>query len=713
MRVERHGKPQRALAWQAALILLPILLLAALGAYYLRQDRILVRHEAERHARAIAEDITSKLWDALRDPASRANSNAFEVDAGGNLLFPPPFETAPTPQPLDLSQLIPHQASLWAEYRPDVGWLKELSQSGAPTNFLANALFRVGVQFAREGNPDALAAFQSIVRRFPEAVGETGLPLWPLAALKYHELVEQWQSNVVSELQWETLCHRAIENPSILTPSLVNRAVSSSKTARDRIWHLRELWHAHEQLRELHRAARPHLTNQSVDPLFWICIEERQSVALWRPPEQRGRWLASRFGEGTTQWIACHPAWHFVDPRLGPSARSVLIRSRLSTSVNIVETVPANDANTLDVPSDSMLELLSVLARVPAYFGFTVEAAGAPLVSATNLPATLSGAVGRPASAAFAPLKPRPLPPEALATASHLHDGREMLRVTVHLIGADALYAAQTRRVIWFGVLIAVSTLAAGLALLSLWRNFHRQLRLAELKDNFVSSVSHELRAPIASVRLMAEGLERGRVAEPEKQREYFRFIVQECQRLTALIQNVLDVSRIDRGRKQYDFELANVSNLVSETVNSMQPVANERHIQLRATLADSTLSAVLDARAIQQALVNLIDNALKHSPAGSEVLVSAATRHNDARAWLDISVEDHGEGIPANEHDRIFERFYRVGSELRRQTPGAGIGLAIVKDIVQAHHGRVRVQSAPGKGSRFTMELPLKGEPA
>jgi signal transduction histidine kinase len=209
----------------------------------------------------------------------------------------------------------------------------------------------------------------------------------------------------------------------------------------------------------------------------------------------------------------------------------------------------------------------------------------------------------------------------------------------------------------------------------------------------------------------MAEGLERGRVTEPEKQREYFRFIVQECQRLTALIQNVLDVSRMDFGRKQYDFELANVSKLVSETVNSMLPAANERQIQLRTTVVDAGLDAVLDAPAMQQALVNLIDNALKHSPSGSEVTVSAATRHDDARAWLEISVEDHGEGIPTAEHKRIFERFYRVGSELRRKTPGAGIGLSIVKDIIEAHQGCVRVRSEPGKGSRFTMELPLKGE--
>ncbi len=698
--MDRRRNSRTPLAWQAALIILPVLLLAGLGAYYLRQDRVLVRHEAEGRARALATDIAAKLWDALRDPASRTGTNAFQVDARGNLVFPPPFEATPAPQPLDVSQLTPQQASIWQDYRADVGWLKEFGQSGAPTNFLANALYRTGVRFAAQGDLEALAAFQSIVRRFPDAVGETGLPLAPLAALKYHEVLKDRPTNVIAELEWENLCLRAIEKPSMLTPLVLQQGVvaafkeSSSRTARDRVWELQELWRAHERLRALHRAARPTLITRFDTSLFWIDTPE-------------GRCLASRLPEGTNEWIACHPASHFVDPRIGPSARSVLIRTRLNTSVNVVDNVRAVGT---EPPPDESINLLSSLVQAPAYFGITIDAVGQPLISATNLPVIGAGSATR-ATAAFAPLKPRPQPPETLATARHMHDGREMLKVSIHLIGADVLYAAQTKRVVWFGVLIAVSTIAAGLALLSLWRNFQRQLRLAELKDNFVSSVSHELRAPIAAVRLMAEGLERGRVVEPEKQREYFRFIVQECQRLTALIQNVLDVSRIDFGRKEYDFELANISKLVSDTVNSMRPAANERQIPLRTAVADDGINAVLDAGAIQQALVNLIDNALKHSPGGSEVVVSAATRHNDARAWLEISVEDQGEGIPAAEHKRIFERFYRVGSELRRKTPGAGIGLSIVKEIVEAHQGHVRVRSEPGKGSCFTMELPLKGE--
>ena len=258
---------------------------------------------------------------------------------------------------------------------------------------------------------------------------------------------------------------------------------------------------------------------------------------------------------------------------------------------------------------------------------------------------------------------------------------------------------------------------AAIIGLVSAWRSFEKQQRLAELKDNFVSSVSHELRAPIASVRLMAEGLERGRVQEPEKQREYFRFILQECRRLSGLIQNVLDFSRIDQGRQEYEFESADVLRLVDETLKGMEPAAAERQIQLSFTPPPSPVNATIDARAIQQALVNLIDNAIKHSASGSQIVVGMNVAEDPAdrrspgfsRSLLQIFVQDQGEGIPAAEHVRIFERFYRVGSELRRQTPGAGIGLSIVKHIVDAHGGRVRVESEPGKGSCFTIEIPLK----
>src|SRR6185369_6837171 len=138
-----------------------------------------------------------------------------------------------------------------------------------------------------------------------------------------------------------------------------------------------------------------------------------------------------------------------------------------------------------------------------------------------------------------------------------------------------------------FKLLIGASALASIIGFFTAWRAFHKQLRLAEMKSNFVSSVSHELRAPIASVRLMAEGLERGKISEPAKQQEYFRFITQECRRLSSMIENVLDFARIEQGRKQYEFEPTDVAALVDTTVKLMEPYAAERGVRLTSSAGD------------------------------------------------------------------------------------------------------------------------------
>ena len=187
------------------------------------------------------------------------------------------------------------------------------------------------------------------------------------------------------------------------------------------------------------------------------------------------------------------------------------------------------------------------------------------------------------------------------------------------------------------------------------------------------------------------------------------------------MVENVLDFSRIEQCRKEYEFEPTDLPALMKQTVQLMEPYASERQIQIildlptNQTLRDFHFS--LDGKALQQALVNLIDNAIKHSRNGGKVAVGLkegssaghdlSTSPCDNTDDLCIFVEDEGEGIPPNEHEKIFERFYRVGSELRRETQGVGIGLSIVKHIVEAHGGRISVRSAVGQGSRFTIELP------
>ncbi len=271
----------------------------------------------------------------------------------------------------------------------------------------------------------------------------------------------------------------------------------------------------------------------------------------------------------------------------------------------------------------------------------------------------------------------------------------------------DWLYAGYWRRLWFTAALILSAAFTALLSVAHLWRGFIYMARLNEMKSNFVSSVSHELRAPIGAVRLMAESLESGKITDEAKKRDYFRLIVQECRRISALVENVLDFSRIDQGRKRYIFEPLDLLALVRHTVALMQPSATENGVTL--ALADpppeaAALEPCWDHQAIEQSLVNLIDNAIKFSPRGAEVTVRIETRDSALRIW----VEDRGPGIPKEAQSKIFDLFYRHGSELRRETKGAGIGLSIVKHVAEAHGGFALVESAPGQGSRFALDLPL-----
>jgi signal transduction histidine kinase len=296
--------------------------------------------------------------------------------------------------------------------------------------------------------------------------------------------------------------------------------------------------------------------------------------------------------------------------------------------------------------------------------------------------------------------------PLAYAKGSFSLDAKYTFYLALDLVNPELLYAPYRRRLIWMQCLILCAVGAALLGLWRLWQTYRDQTRLNEMKSNLVSSVSHELRAPIAAVRLMAESLESGRVDAAEKQKDYYRLIVRECSRLSSLVENVLDFSRIDQRRKQYRFEALDALALLRHTVMLMEPGAAERQVRLR--LAEppaefETLQPEWDGEAVEQSMVNLIDNALKHSPAGGEVRVEVELLPAAARLW----VIDQGPGIPADEHKKIFDLFYRYGPELRRETEGTGIGLSIVKHVAEAHGGRVLVESVVGQGSRFGLELP------
>jgi signal transduction histidine kinase len=232
-----------------------------------------------------------------------------------------------------------------------------------------------------------------------------------------------------------------------------------------------------------------------------------------------------------------------------------------------------------------------------------------------------------------------------------------------------------------------------------------RELALAKLKSDFVSNVSHELRTPLALIRLYAETLELGRISNSGKQQEYYEIIRKESERLTSLINNILDFSRIESGKKEYSFRETDVADLVRSTLESYRFEIEQNGFQLDQKIESDVPPLWVDREAIARSLLNLVNNAVKYSGA-EKYLGVHLYRHNNG---VNLEVVDHGIGIPAKEHLKIFEKFYRVGDPLVHNTKGSGLGLSLVRHIVQAHGGEVAVESTPGMGSKFIITLPLQ----
>jgi signal transduction histidine kinase len=240
--------------------------------------------------------------------------------------------------------------------------------------------------------------------------------------------------------------------------------------------------------------------------------------------------------------------------------------------------------------------------------------------------------------------------------------------------------------------------------LLLTYRNVSREVALAKLKSDFVSNVSHELRTPLSLIRLYAETLELGRITTQEKKDEYYRIIRKESERLTALINNILDFSRIEAGRKEYDFRETDIAELVRNTLDAYRYQIEQQGFAFEQSIDSSIPTVRVDREAIARALVNLVNNALKYS-ANEKFLGVKLYRANDQ---LKLEVVDRGIGITRREQSKIFEKFYRTGDPLVHNTKGSGLGLSLVRHITQAHGGEVEVESTPGKGSKFILSLPL-----
>jgi len=257
------------------------------------------------------------------------------------------------------------------------------------------------------------------------------------------------------------------------------------------------------------------------------------------------------------------------------------------------------------------------------------------------------------------------------------------------------------RALLLFGGSTVLILAVLGLGVFLLVRDASRERQTGRLRADFVSGVSHELKTPLTLIRLYGETLLLDEASPEEERREYCRIIVRESERLGHLIDNVLDFSRIDRGEKRYRLEEGDLAPVVRQTVEAYGEYLRRRGFRLETDLASDLPPLRFDADAVVQALVNLVDNAIKYSGESRFVAVRVQTR--DGRVTLEV--EDHGIGIPPDEGEKVFQEFYQGRNGLRRG--GYGLGLFLVRHIMQAHGGSVELESEAGRGSLFRLVFP------
>jgi signal transduction histidine kinase len=238
-------------------------------------------------------------------------------------------------------------------------------------------------------------------------------------------------------------------------------------------------------------------------------------------------------------------------------------------------------------------------------------------------------------------------------------------------------------------------------------RGISRELELARIKSDFVSNVSHELKTPLTSIRMFAEMLKTGRVMNHDKQQEYYEVITAESERLSRLINNVLDFAKVEEGRKKFDLVPLDANEIMKEATTIIQPHVAQHGFEMEVRPSDQPLPIVGDKDSLEQVLLNILNNAVKYSGDVKEIKIRAYARDDEAV----IDIKDRGIGIAEDEFPKIFTKFYRVDSRPGYQSAGTGLGLTLAKQIVETHGGRIDVRSEIDKGSTFSVCLPLKKE--
>ena len=236
--------------------------------------------------------------------------------------------------------------------------------------------------------------------------------------------------------------------------------------------------------------------------------------------------------------------------------------------------------------------------------------------------------------------------------------------------------------------------------------SFGREQDLENARRELVGAVSHDLRTPLASIRAMIESINDGVVSDEETIRRYLRIMQSEVENLSQLINDLFELSQIDAGTLALHVESSSIQDLISDTLDGMGPQAAGRSLGLEGAVDGEISPVMMDSRRVQRVLYNLVQNSIRHTPTEGSIRISAVDAGDD----VEVQVADTGGGIDAKDLPRLFERTYRPDRSRSRSSGGAGLGLSIAKGIVEAHGGRLWVESELGKGSVFSFTLPKVG---
>jgi two-component system phosphate regulon sensor histidine kinase PhoR len=267
----------------------------------------------------------------------------------------------------------------------------------------------------------------------------------------------------------------------------------------------------------------------------------------------------------------------------------------------------------------------------------------------------------------------------------------------------QAVNRRKTNNLIALGLLMLIMIIGVGLV----FRNVQREMELAQKKADFVSNVSHEIRTPLALINMFAETLLLGRVKNESKKMEYYEIITKEVNRLSNMLNRILSFSKIEANKREYSRSALDLSEVVQDVMNTYSYHLESNGFEHSVQLSESSLPIKADKEALIEVLVNLIDNGMKYSL--EEKQLEVKTGKDGEFAF--VSIKDNGMGIAKNQLDKLFEKFYRVPTGDVHDTKGSGLGLSIVKHIVDAHDGKVTINSKPGEGSEFKVLIPLKSE--